>query len=530
MDSGLENQLKLLQNHDTHLLLKGVLHGIEKEGLRVDATGALSLSPHPKQLGAALTNSSITTDFSESLLELITPVFTNPAAALNYLKSVHQFTYSHLEKEFIWAASMPCRIADSSMIPIAQFGESNLGKMKHIYRVGLSHRYGKMMQSIAGIHYNFSLPDEFWRAYQALQKNQDSLQSFRSSSYFRMIRNFRRHSWLLLYLYGASPAVSRSFLQEKLHDLKTLHTDTLFLPYATSLRMSGLGYSTTAQSSLNICFNHLKTYIKSLTEAIHTSHPTYEKIGLKVDGRFRQLSTTVLQIENEYYSDIRPKRVPEDEETPLQALRNGGVEYLEVRNTDVNPLLPLGIDLQQAIFLDTFLISCLLMGDEHLSPSECKRVTENLQMVTTRGREPGLDLLSLDGTIKLKEAGTQLIRQFELTAALLDQLHDTTIYGEAVKFQLEKLQSPSLTPSALILQSLETSGLEYTEWTLNMSKEHKETLHNSAQDEEVLKNLADQSKASIIKQQMIEARDSMTFDEFLRRYRTGKSDRNPAGD
>lgn len=521
MNSVLEHQLKLLQNHDTHLLLKGVLHGIEKEGLRVDTSGALSLSAHPKQLGAPLTNSSITTDFSESLLELITPVFINPATALNFLKTVHQFTYSFLGEEFIWAGSMPCQITDPSTIPVAQYGESNIGKMKHIYRVGLAHRYGKMMQSIAGIHYNFSIPDAFWRAYQKLEKNQDTFKSFRSSSYFRMIRNFRRHSWLLLYLFGASPAVSRSFLQEKHHNLETLYKDTLFLPYATSLRMSGLGYSTTAQSSLNICFNHLKTYIKSLTQAIHTSHPLYEKIGVKVDGHFRQLSTTVLQIENEYYSDIRPKRVPDAEETPLQALRKRGVEYVEVRNTDINPLLPLGIDLHQAIFLDIFLISCLLMGDELMSPAECKRVTENLKNVTTRGREPGLDLLSLNGKIKLKEAGTELIRQFEITAELLDQLHSTSIYSQAVKFQLEKLQTPSLTPSAQILNTLRTSGLEYTQWTLNQSKEHKENLQKETQDDEVFKSLARHSKASIAELEKIEENDNMDFDEFLRLNRTG---------
>lgn len=522
MDSVLKQRLQQLQNNNMHVLLRGVLHGIEKEGLRVNASGELSSSPHPKQLGAPLTNNNITTDFSESLLELITPVFTDPATALDFLKAVHQFTYSVLDEEYIWAASMPCNIPDSSLIPIAQFGESNVGKMKHVYRIGLAHRYGKMMQSIAGIHYNFSIPDEFWRAQQTLSKNKDTLQSFRSSSYFRMIRNFRRHSWLLLYLFGASPAVSRSFLPDKQHNLETLYKDTLFLPFATSLRMSGLGYSTTAQSSLNICFNHLKTYIKSLTEAIHTSHPLYEEIGVKVDGHYRQLSTTVLQIENEYYSDIRPKRVPHGEETPLQALRKRGVEYIEVRNTDINPLLPLGIDIHQAFFLDTFLVSCLLMGGEPLSPTECKRVSKNLKNVTTRGREPGLELLTKTGKIKLKEAGFQLINQFETTAELLDQLHDTNMYSQAVNIQFNKLQRPALTPSAQILDALTKSGLEYAQWTLKMSKEHKETLQNSSQDAGLQEKIALHAKNSLAEQQKIEANDSMNFDEFLTLYRTGK--------
>lgn len=294
--------------------------------------------------------------------------------------------------------------------------------------------------------------------------------------------------------------------------------------------MSGIGYSTTAQSSLNICFNHLQTYMRSLTEAIHTPHPPYEKKGVKVGGHYRQLSATILQIENEYYSDIRPKRVPIGEETPLQALKKRGVEYIEVRNTDINPLLPVGIDLHQAVFLDTFLISCLLMGDEVLSPTECKRVTENLQNVTTRGREPGLTLLNHTGQIELKEAGTLLIRQFEQTAVVLDQLHDTNIYSQAVKLQLAKLETPSLTPSAQILDSLTTSGLEYNEWTMNMSKTHKETLQNGVQDTAIIKSLAQQSITSIAEQEKLEASNSMDFDNFLSLCRTGNPQNDPAGD
>jgi glutamate--cysteine ligase len=521
MPSHLEKQLQLLKNHDTQLLLKGVLHGIEKEGLRVDGSGNLSLRPHPQALGAPLTNSTITTDFSESLLELVTPVFADPATALGYLQALHQFTYSHLDDGLIWAASMPCRITDASLIPIAQFGKSNKGRMKHLYRVGLAHRYGKMMQSIAGIHYNFSLPDEFWKAYQKLQGNRQSLQKFRSSSYFTLIRNFRRHSWLLLYLFGASPAISRSFLKDKQHNLEPLQEDTLFLPYATSLRMSGLGYSTTAQSSLSICFNHLKTYIESLTNAILTTHPLYEKIGVKVDGQYRQLSTTVLQIENEYYSDVRPKRVPGSGETALLALKNRGVQYIEVRNTDINPLLPLGIDLHQALFLDIFLISCLLMGDSLLSPEECKRLTENLQNVTTRGREPDLELLCAKGKIKLKDAGIKLMDQMDQTAELLDQLHNTAIYGEALTLQREKLQDPALTPSAQILDRLRSSGLEYTQWVVNMSKEHKQTLLQGPKDGALLSSLAQQATDSVTKLKEIEDNDTLDFDEFLRRNRTG---------
>lgn len=520
MNSVLNDRLEQLRNSDAHLLLSGALHGIEKEGLRVDSSGSLSFTPHPRQLGSSLTNAYITTDFSESLLELITPVLTNPADAIHFLTTVHQYTYAQLDKELIWAASMPCRIDDVSEIPIAQFGSSNIGRMKHIYRVGLENRYGKMMQSIAGIHYNFSLPGEFWKSYQALLSNHDSLENFMSSSYFTMIRNFRRHSWLLLFLFGASPALSRSFLREDTRNLESLHDDTLFLPFATSLRMSDLGYSNTAQSSISVCFNHLKTYIKTLIEAMYTSDPNYEKIGTVVDGEYRQLSTTVLQIENEYYSDIRPKRVPRTEESALQALRRRGVEYVEVRNTDVNPLLPVGIDLEQAVFLDTFLITCLLMGDELITPTECKIIADNQTKVTTRGREPLLRLSRLSGEISLKKAGMQLIDQLEPVAELLDHVHHTDVYSQSVQAQHQKLEDPSRTPSAQILQLLKASGLNYNEWVLKISEHHKETIENYAEDEMILGQLSKESTESIIRQTKIEENDTVDFNTFLRKYRT----------
>lgn len=521
MQSVLHEQLSELTKSGTDLHLKGALHGIEKEGLRVNTNGTLALTPHPSLLGSPLTNGSITTDFSESLLELITPALPEPAEAIEFLNTVHQFTYSHMGDELIWAGSMPCRIEDASIIPLAEFGSSNAGKMKHIYRVGLKNRYGSMMQSIAGIHYNFSLPDQFWQSLQSQKNNTADLQSFRSTSYFTMIRNFRRHSWLLLYLFGASPALSKSFLTGKDHNLRPLNNETLFLPYATSLRMSDLGYSTDAQASLKICFNHLETYIKSLVEAIHTSYPPYEKIGVKVDGKYRQLADTILQIENEYYSDVRPKRIANTDETPLQALGRRGVQYIEIRNTDINPFLPAGMDLEQALFFDVFLISCLMMDDDILSPTECKKLQSNLQTVTTMGRQPGLRLDTLQGDIDIKDAGKELTDELALTANLLDHLHNTDCYSLAVKAQVQKIEDSSLTPSAMCLNSLIDSNLEYDEWMLQKSMEHRKTFHSMAVNESAFTQFEQEVDKSTIEQKHIEDSDTIDFDDFLKLHRTG---------
>lgn len=518
MEFILKKQLEQLVSDGIHVLLKSALHGIEKEGLRVDYSGKLSQIAHPEGLGSALASSTITTDYSEALLELITPVFKDPEAAIQFLEILHSFTYLNLNEELIWAGSMPCHIPDSDSISLAQFGSSNIGQLKHIYRVGLKHRYGSMMQAIAGIHYNFSLSDDFWRALQKQQGNTDTLPSFRSFSYFKMIRNFRRHSWLLLYLFGASPALDDSFLRGKVHELQTLHDHTLYLPYATSLRMSDLGYSTNVQSSLNICFNHLSTYTATLDQAIHTSYPPYEKIGVKVDGKYRQLNSTILQIEDEYYSDIRPKRITRSTERPLQALRDKGVEYIEIRHTDVNPFLGVGIDIQQALFIDTFLISCLMMTDEDLGPTECRMVSENMKKVTTRGREPGLLLATPGGDVTLSEAGKTLLAQIQITGELLDQVHKTEAYSVSVRAQMLKLEDASLTPSAQVLKALQKTGLNYTQWIVLKSREHKETFINSSPDSQVLKDLAQKASLSLKEQRQLEASDTLDFDEFLEEY------------
>ncbi|MFY0656485.1 MAG: glutamate--cysteine ligase [Neptunomonas phycophila] len=518
MTSVLEQQLDQLNSQGTAQYLKGILHGIEKEGLRVDHQGYLSQSSHPASLGAALTNPYITTDYSEALLEFITPVLAEPDAAIEFLDDLHTYSYRGLGDELIWAGSMPCTIPKTEDIPIAEFGSSNVGQMKHIYRVGLEHRYGKMMQTIAGIHYNFSLPDDFWQAYQAQEGNSDSLQAFRSASYFKLIRNFRRYSWLLLYLFGASPALSSSFLTGRTHELQQHKEQTLYLPYATSLRMSDLGYSNKAQSSLNICFNHLHTYTRSLHSAIHTPYSAYEKIGVKVDGNYRQLNSNILQIENEYYSDIRPKRVTRSGEKPLHALQERGVEYIEVRNTDINPLLPSGIDSSQAHFLDAFLITCLLMSDKEISVLECDMLSTNLQRVVTRGREPGLSLETPEGEIDLKAAGIDALEQIALTATMLDQIHQTSAYSSAVVAQKVKMVDASKTPSAMVLADLFASDTEHSEWLVQKSIEHKNNFLQRKISPTRVAEFDASVADSLLKQADIEANDTLEFDQYLAQY------------
>ncbi|PID74415.1 MAG: glutamate--cysteine ligase [Deltaproteobacteria bacterium] len=519
MITRLQQQLNILDARGLGSHLTAIRRGIEKEGLRVNGRGQLSMRPHPPGLGAALTNPAITTDYSEALLELITPALCQAEETIEYLENLHRFIFLHLGDELLWAGSMPCRIDDQDLIPIAEFGSSNKGRFKHIYRLGLKHRYGNMMQTIAGIHYNFSLPDSFWKALQELQENSAPFQEFRSASYFTMIRNFRRHSWLLVYLFGASPALSDTFLAGTEHTLERLHKHTLYQPYATSLRMSDLGYSTKAQASLAICFNQLATYISSLKKAIQTTYPPYRKIGVKVDGHYLQLSDTILQIENEYYSDIRPKAVPLPGETALQALEARGVEYIEVRLTDINPFLSSGINNEQALFIDVFLLSCLFMQDEFLRPVECKQVTDNLQRVISQGRKPDLMLTDNGRPSPLQEMGRQLFVQLKETAVFLDQISGEHSHSQAVATQLMKIEDIEETPSAQVLKELKRQDLDYDQWILAQSQKHKQYFSIPPEDKNFIVAMDTLVQDSVSRQQELEAREDCNFEEFLKRQR-----------
>ncbi|MDO6565009.1 glutamate--cysteine ligase [Amphritea sp. 1_MG-2023] len=518
MSKALEQNLQLIIEKGQILALDGILHGIEKEGLRVDSQGSISQKGHPASLGSALTHSNITTDYSEALLEFITPALPKAADALQFLQQLHCYTYQHLGDEELWDASMPCQIDSEDAIQIARFGDSNVGHLKYIYRVGLQYRYGKMMQTIAGIHYNFSLPETLWPVLRELQGSQKDLQAFRSDSYFTLIRNFRRSSWLLLYLFGASPALSSSFMQNREHDLEQWDKDTLYRPYATSLRMSDLGYSNKAQSALNICFNHLDSYIQSLTQAINTTYPPYENLGVKTPQGYRQLNSNILQIENEYYSDIRPKRVALSGEKPVHALLERGVEYIEVRNTDINPLLPVGIDQQQADFLDAFLVTCLLSDPRDIDAHECELINRNNSLVVNRGREPGLMLTKDNQSISVPEWGQLILTDIEKTAQLLDQVAGDSRYSAAVAAQQAKLDDPHLTPSAQILQQMKSTGLGYQAFILQQSRQHRDTISRIGLETEQQLHFDSLSLSSTAEQQQIEASDTTDFDTYLANY------------
>lgn len=516
----LRERLALLATPANRALLSDCQHGIEKESLRISADGTLAQTPHPLALGSALTHPRITTDYSEALLELITPVSKRIEDLFGQLDEIHRFTYSELGEERLWTESMPCRLpATDEEIPIARYGTSNIGTLKYVYRRGLAVRYGKAMQCIAGIHYNFSLPPQLWQVLQAHEGDTRSAQAYQSERYFALIRNFRRYAWLLMYLFGASPAVCASFLQGRDHRLQPLGEQSLYLPWATSLRMSDLGYNNNAQSGLNVCYNSLDNYINSMLDAISLPYAPYAALGTHdASGQWQQLNTNLLQIENEFYSPIRPKRVANSGEKPVHALRERGVEYIEVRCLDIDPFLPLGIEPATAHFLDSFLLFCAISDSPELSDSECEHAASNFSLAVKRGREPGL-LLSDNGSERsLVSWGESLLDGIAACAELLDQSQGDSAFVDSVTVQRAKLKDASLTPSAKVLAAIVEQGDSFFRFALAQSEEHSAYFRARPLDSDTQMRMAAEAAASLADQAAIEAADDIDFDTFVDRY------------
>jgi len=483
-------------------VLKGIRRGIEKESLRVRADGRLASTPHLPALGSALSHPHITTDFSESQLELITGPHEGVDACLEELTEIHKVVYRSIGEELMWAGSMPCNLPADDAIPIGRYGTSNVGRAKNVYRMGLSHRYGRRMQTISGIHYNLSVPGTT------------------SEQYFALIRNFRRRSWLLLYLFGASPAVCSSFVAGRQHELKELAPGTMYAPYGTSLRMGRLGYQSEAQASLAVSYNSLKSYTASLYDALTKPYPAYEKIGIRDEqGEYRQLNTTLLQIENEFYSTVRPKRRIKRGERPLHALRERGVEYVEVRLMDLDPFVAIGIGAGTMRFLDVFLLHCLLDDSPQDTPQEIAALSRNQQAVALRGREPGLQLERGGDKVTLAAWGRQLLDACQPIAKALDAVHGGSAYLDALMGAAVIVSNPNAAPSARVLHAMARNHADsYVRFVLAESLLHAGSLRSLPLGPGVKERFERFAAESLEEQRRIEAADKVDFETFRRQY------------
>ena len=501
-------------------VLRAGFKGVEKESLRATPAGALAATPHSPALGSALTHPWLTTDYSEALLEFVTPPFRDRGDVAKHLGALHRFVVRNIGDEILWAASMPCEIPGDEAIPIARYGVSNSGRLRHLYRVGLAHRYGRMMQVIAGVHFNYSLAPGFWpllvesgAAHGEHRAWHGTGRALADSHYFGLIRNLFRHGWLLLYLFGASPAVSRSFLPAGAPELEPMGEDTWYARFGTSLRMSDIGYTNRIPGGIGIRYDDLYSYAASLYRAITTAHPPWEALGVRRGGEYRQLNANLLQMENEYYSSVRPKQPTRRGERPTEALQRRGVRYVELRSIDLDPSSPIGIDEDRMAFLEVFMLFCLLYDSPPLGGAERQAIDTNQRRVAVGGRDPSATLVRDGNEVSLRGWANEILDEFAAVADLLRTPEDNP--AATVESARVSIESPETTPSARVLAELEARGGSYFEYVREVSQRHAETLRREPLPDAERLRFEEEAASSIARQAALEAGDTVSFEEYL---------------
>jgi glutamate--cysteine ligase len=501
-------------------LLSGGRIGLEREALRVSEDGSLAQTSHPRALGSPLTHPWITTDFSEALIEFVTPPYTEINDALSFMRDTQTFVYGQLDQERLWTTSMPCILAGETSIPIARYGSSNAGFMKHVYRRGLGYRYGRVMQVIAGVHFNYSVNEALWPAFQGVEENTWLPQDFSSEAYFWMLRNLQRCGWLIPYLFGRSPAVCASYVGGISTDMELFDNSTYYYPYATSLRMGDIGYQNNKEYEVGFkaCYDNLNIYNASLARATETPCPKYQDIGVVVDGEYRQLNANILQIENEYYSSVRPKQVPINNEKPTIALRERGVQYVELRSLDIDAYDPLGITEQQMRFLEAFMLYCLFQESPRINTMESREIDSNAALAANRGRDPSLRLQRNGQAISLRRWAAEICDVMQGICELLDTGLERKPYSEALALYFQSVEDPDLTPSARMLADMRERHEGFHDYASRLTDQHFEYFQALELSDDKRRFYNDDTQRSLRRQKDMERSDNITFDEYLQRY------------
>ncbi|MCB1802125.1 MAG: glutamate--cysteine ligase [Gammaproteobacteria bacterium] len=501
-------------------LLHDARFGLEKESLRVAVSGGIAQTPHPPALGSALTHPDITTDYSEALMEFITPPLGSVGAALDHLADLQAYVYPRLDDEILWATSMPCVLAGGDSIPIARYGSSNAGRMKHVYRVGLGHRYGRVMQVIAGVHFNWSLNEQLWPVLRRIDVQMCRQDDYRNRMYMAQIRNLQRYGWLIPYLFGASPAVCKSFFLDQATNLPSFDEGTYYAPYATSLRMGDIGYQNSREEGLGIkaCYDDVQCYADSLLRATETPADAWLALGVKDGDDYRQLNANILQIENEYYSTVRPKQILERLEKPSLALKKRGIRYIELRSLDVNAYHPLGLDETQGRFIEVFLLFCLLADSPLIDAGERREIDRNLLDVAHRGREPKLNLQHRSVRLPLRAWALEILESMLPVCEVLDAIEGGAWFEDAVDDQIAKVRAPELTPSARMLAEMRDRGEGFYQFARRLSQQHHRYFMQRELSPQRVAELDAKAAASLAEQRRIEAEPQKPFGEFLDDY------------
>ncbi len=495
---------------------KMFLCGLEKESMRASQDGKIAISPHPHSLGSALTHPYITTDFTESLLEIVSPPFSQIDQLMDFMARIHGYINHHIGEEIIWPASMPPMITNSTAIKIAEYGSSHPGRIRHIYRRGLALRYGKMMQTIAGIHFNFSLSADFVEMRRELLGEDLS----KDELYFHIMRNYIRLSWLVNYLFGASPLIDKSFLNQRSIPsfLKPFGKSSYIHPFSTCLRMSRLGYTNLYQDELPLCFNTLGDYLATMRKMLSTSNPNYVKAGIKINGEYQQLNANELQVENEYYASIRPKANRDFTEKTIDMLASHGVEYLEIRNLDLDPFLPFGIAEEQLLFLQLLFCYCSLTPSPKVDVSECHHIRCLDEKILMNNMNIATGSLKDErSNEQLAQVGLDLLNSMMPLAETLERLssNQSLQYSLVLNKQIEKLTNTNLLPAKRLIDRAKANGQDFISAMCQLAAQHKKHYRLDNNQEEALAQIAQESH---LKQLELERASKGSFDDFMASY------------
>ncbi|WP_281615295.1 bifunctional glutamate--cysteine ligase GshA/glutathione synthetase GshB [Flammeovirga sp. SubArs3] len=350
----------IIDQHLSSRLFEGNF-GFEKENIRVDKSGHIALTPHPEKLGDKLTHPYITTDFSESQIEMITPIRPSVKEALGFLETIHDIVTLNLDNdELLWPQSTPPLLPeDEAKINIAHFGEKGIENEK--YREHLANTYGKKKQLLSGIHFNFSFPEKALEHYYKTSEKNISYDKFKEEIYLRITRNFLKDRWFLIALLGNSPVLHNTYNKSCIDELPKATSDAHHFCDATSMRSSMCGYKNNIDLILD--YSSIENYKKSIKSWIDKG---------------------VISSEKENYSTLRLKEI------------NGKLSHIEVRLLDLDPLVKCGINPLNAEIIHIFLIYCLLKDEEGISDEEQTEAHFNQEIAAEQGMSMTADL-KIDG-------------------------------------------------------------------------------------------------------------------------------------
>ena len=429
------NFLDLIKKSKLESLLTSGNFGLEKENLRVDKEGKLALTPHPKEFGDKMKNPYITIDFSESQLEMITPSFETIEKAYTFLENLHDIISTTIDGEYLWPQSIPAILPEEKDIPIGVFhGEA--GKSNKVYRELLAKKYGKKLQLLSGIHYNFSFSDKFLkRLYEAVSVSSEfeNFKEFKNHLYLKIARNHFRYGWFFIYLFGASSPIHGTYKKECVEKMAQLKDDSYYFEDTLSFRNGICGYKNLGE--IYVSHSSLTDYVSDIKKLIEKN---------------------VLQEAKEYYSSIRVKS--KSKTNILDALEKDGIEYLEFRSIDLNPFSRIGVDILDLEFVHLFIIYLLLKEENsEFGEAQYKSAIKNQELLATRGRDKEFLLNKGDNlTITAREWAKEIID--EMTCYLQDMGILDDKYKEVIDFQRDKIENEDRQYVSRLLNGIKEKG------------------------------------------------------------------------